>query len=419
VAPVSAKLDDLSSRRLLVSSLAATTTVGYGVLFYAYGVLLLPMEAGLGWRRSTLTGAFTCALVVSALLTIPVGRWLDRHQPRPLLTFGAVAATVLVGLWAWSDSTVVFYAVWIGLGACMATLFYEPAFTILTKRLRGPDRHRAITSVTLLAGLASTIFGPLTAFLERSLGWRGAIVSLAAILGVVTIPLFVLSLRPSPSDEDPAAPHHTDTAPREAMRSPRFWGLTTAYLLSAVATFAIAVHLVPYLRGEGWTSGSAATVLGGVGLVQVLGRSIFGRLTLRWSAGSLGTWVLGSKAIGIAVLTLWPTVAGVLVFLVVYGAANGLQTLTRATVVADLYGAAHYGSISAVMSAICSIAGSFAPFAVATAIEIVGADEPVLWGLAGVALVSAVANELAISGRPSTRSLRRLSDVDAVPDLET
>ena len=408
----------MSSRRLLVSSLAATTTVGYGVLFYAYGVLLIPMEVGLGWSRSTLTGAFTCALVVNALLTIPVGRWLDRHQPRPLLTFGAVAATVLVGLWAWSDSPATFFAVWVGLGACMTLLFYEPAFTILTKRLRGADRHRAITSVTLLAGLASTIFGPLTAFFERSFGWRGAVVSLGAILGVVTIPLFIVSLRPSPSDQAPPA-HHTDTAPREALRSPRFWGLTTAYLLSAVATFAIAVHLVPYLRGEGWTSTSAATVLGGVGLVQVLGRSVFGRLTLRWSAGTLGTYVLGAKAIGIAVLTLWPTVTGVLVFLLVYGAANGLQTLTRATVVADLYGAAHYGSISAVISAICSIVGSFAPFAVAAAIEVIGADEPVLWGLAAIALASAVANELAISGRPWNRSVTRLSDVDAVPDLET
>ncbi len=408
----------MSSRRVLVSSLAATTTAGYGVLFYAYGVLLLPMEADLGWRRSVLTGAFTCALVVNALLTIPVGRWLDRHEPRPLLMLGATVATVLVVLWAWSDSAAVFYAVWVGLGACMAVLFYEPAFTILTKRLQGAERHRAITSVTLLAGLASTIFGPLTAFLERSFGWRGAVIALAAILGSVAIPLFALSLRPSASPE-PAASHHTDTAPRDAMRSARFWGLTTAYLLSAVSTFAIAVYLVPYLRGEGWTSTSAATVLGGVGLVQVLGRSIFGRLTLRWSAGTLGTWVLGSKALGIAVLTLWPTIAGVLVFLLVYGAANGLQTLTRATVVADLYGAAHYGSISAVMSAICSIVGSFAPFAVAAAVEIVGADEPVLWGLAGIALASAIVNELAISGRPWTRSIRSLSDVDAVPDLET
>jgi predicted MFS family arabinose efflux permease len=405
----------LSSRRVLVSSLAATTTAGYGVLFYAYGVLLLPMEADLGWRRSVLTGAFTAALVVNAVLTIPVGRWLDRHEPRPLLTLGALAGTVLVVLWGLSDRTAMFYAVWIGLGACMAVLFYEPAFTILTKRLAGAERHRAITAVTLLAGLASTIFGPLTALLERSFGWRGAVVTLGVILGAVTIPLFTLSLR-GPAAREASVAHPSDTAPRDALRSPRFWGLTAAYVLSSIATFAIAVYLVPYLRGEGWTSASSAVVLGCVGLVQVLGRSIFGRLTLRWSAASLGTWVLGSKAVGIAILTMWPTPFGIAAFLIVYGAANGLQTLTRATVVADLYGAAHYGSISAVISAICSIIGSFAPFAVVGAVELVGSDEPVLWGLAAVALASALANELAVSGR--RRSVSRLSEIDAVPDLE-
>jgi MFS family permease len=410
----------LRSHRTLIGSLAATTTAGYGVLFYAYGVLLLPMEADLGWRRSTLTGAFTCALVVNALLTVPVGRWLDRHQPRALLLTGAVAGSVLVVAWAATRQTVAFYAVWIGLGACMAALFYEPAFTILTKRLHGPERHRAVTFVTLVAGLASTIFGPLTAALEGAFGWRGAVVALATILGAITIPLFAISLR-EPADAQPRAVAHTDVAPREALRSPQLWGLVTAYLLSAVTTFAVAVHLVPYLRGEGWTSGSAALVLGGVGLVQVLGRSVFARLTVRRSAGLLGTWVLGAKAVGLAVLILQPTLTGVLVFLVVYGAANGLQTLTRATVVADLYGAAHYGSISAVISAVSAIAGSFAPFVVASAIELVGEVKPVLWALVIVAALSALTNEIAVGAR-ERRAAHAVTpeELELVPpDIET
>jgi MFS family permease len=408
------------SSRSLIVSLAATTTVGYGVLFYAYGVLLVPMENDLGWRRSVLTGAFTCALMVNALLTIPVGRWLDRHAPRPLLVTGAVAGASLVALWATVDRPVVFFAVWIGLGACMTILFYEPAFTIITKRLEGRERHRAVTSVTLMAGLASTIFGPLTATLEEAWGWRGAVFALACILAVVTIPLFLVALG-EPAAARPTAVRHTDTAPRDALASRQFWGLTIAYLLSAVATYAVAVHLVPYLRGEGWTSGRAASVVGGVGLVQVLGRSVFGRLTSRWAAGPLGTWVLGAKAVGIAFIVLWPTVPGVIAFLVVYGAANGLQTLTRATVIADLYGAAHYGSISSIVSAVSAVAGSLAPFMVALAIELVGADEPVLWGLAAIAFASAIANEIAVGTRAHRKRLpEALEDVAPVPPgLET
>lgn len=380
----------------LVGALAATTTVGYGVLFYAYGVLLLPMERDLGWSRTVLTGAFTSALLVCALLTIPVGRWLDGHAPRRLLTSGGAVASVLVGAWALVDHPVALFAVWIGLGGCMALLFYEPAFTILTKRLRGHERHRAVTKVTLVAGLATTIFSPLTAVLEDHLGWRGAVVVLALLLGGITVPLFAIALRP-PTDHPEVVLEHTDTHPREAMRTVQFWLLTGAYLLTAFTTYAITVHLVPYLRGEGWTSGHAALALGSVGLVQVLGRSGFARLTLRRAAGPLGTWVLASKGVGIAAVIVSPTVGGVVVFLLLYGTANGLQTLTRATVIGDLYGAAHYGSISAVVSSVAAIAGATAPFAMSGAVALVGQDEPVLWGLVALAVASALLNHLAVT----------------------
>lgn len=135
----------------------------------------------------------------------------------------------------------------------------------------------------------------------------------------------------------------------------------------------------------------------------MLGRTAFTRLAARRAAGPLGTWVLGAKAVGIAALIVSPTVVGVGVFLAVYGSANGLQTLTRATVIADLYGVAHYGAIAAVVSAVSAVGGSLAPFAMAFAIERVGADEPVLWALVGLAVTSALANELAVGSTPRSR----------------
>ena len=412
---------DRADRRI-VAALAATTTAGYGVLFYSYGVLLVPMERDLGWSRSVLTGAFSGALLVSALMTVPVGRWLDRHPPRALMTVGGVVATVLVVCWGLAPNPLVFYLVWTGLGACMAVLFYEPAFTLLTKRFRGAERHRAVTTVTLLAGLASTIFGPLTAVLERALGWRGAVFALSALLGAVSVPLFAVALAPQrgpapASQEQAQAETHNDAVPREAMASRRFWCLTGAYLLSAVTTFAVAVHLVPYLRSRGWGSGAAATALGAVGLVQVAGRSTFARLTLRLPPARLGTWVLLAKAVGIALLLVVPSVAGVVGLVVVYGAANGLATLTRATVVADLYGAQHYGAIPAVVGAVSAVGGALAPFAFAAAVEVVHGTVPVLWGLVAVSVVASAAHEVAIAGRPG-RARESGVDVDLVAPLE-
>ena len=81
----------------------------------------------------------------------------------------------------------------------MATVLYEPAFTVLAKWF--PDageRRRAMTAMTLVAALASFIFLPLSQALIDAHGWRDALVILAAILAVMTVPLHALVLRRGP-----------------------------------------------------------------------------------------------------------------------------------------------------------------------------------------------------------------------------
>jgi MFS family permease len=398
----------LPSTRSPVAALAATTTAGYGVLFYAYGVLLVPMDEDLGWGRPFLSGAFSAALVCSALLTVPVGHWLDRHPPRDLFVAGAVASTALVVAWSMATSRVAFVAVWVLLGGGQAVLFYEPAFTVLTKWFGGRERQRAITTVTLVAGLASTIFGPLTGYLERQLGWRGAVAVLAGVLGAVTVPSFALGLGAGPPAPESAAGGvpgvggsevAEDSLPSDAYRSRSFWMLTAAYLLNAATTFAIAVHLVAFLTGRGISTPTAAAVLGAVGLVQVLGRGTFVRLGATRPALHLATGVLAAKAVGVLLLLALPGLAGVASFVVVYGAANGVSTLTRALTIGEVYGPTHYGAISSSVASVSALGGAVAPFAAAAAIELIGGDRPVFFGLALLLLVAAGANELV--ARPS------------------
>lgn len=370
-----------------------STTAAYGVLFYAYGVLLIPMQRDLGWTRSFLSGVFSAALVVSAGLSIPVGRFLDRHPPALLLLVSAGAASVGVVGWGLAPSRGVFVAVWLLLGACQAVLFYEPAFTILTKQFHGIARYRAITAVTLLAGLASTIFGPLTAALNHQFEWRTAVVVLAVVLAVSTLPTFALGLRRLGVTSSPPT-SVASAVPQDVLRTLPFWLLTFAYLLSAVTTFGVAVHLVPFLEGRGTSVRSAALALGAVGLVQVLGRSLYVRLTAGRASVHVATWVLGAKAAGLALLLVFPSAWGIVAFVLVYGSANGLGTLTRAATIGDLYGHVHYGAISAVVTTIASFAGAVTPFAVAYATELSGSQTMVFTGLVAASALSAIANEM-------------------------
>ena len=125
----------------IVGALSVTETVSWGILYYAFAVFLIPMQRELGFSTAELTGAFSLALLVSAVAGIAVGRWLDRRSPRGLMTAGSIAATALVLAWSQVDGLAAFYALWIAIGLVMAVVLYEPAFTVLAKWF--PDADRA------------------------------------------------------------------------------------------------------------------------------------------------------------------------------------------------------------------------------------------------------------------------------------
>jgi sugar phosphate permease len=124
---------DLRRGWLIVGALSISVTVAYGVLQYAFGVLLPFMHEDLGWSRTEITGAFSVALFASAVAGLVVGPLLDRHSPRVLMTVGAGAAALLLAGWSRVQTVAELYLVFAGLGVAMATVLYEPVFTVVTK----------------------------------------------------------------------------------------------------------------------------------------------------------------------------------------------------------------------------------------------------------------------------------------------
>ncbi|MGH2503073.1 MAG: MFS transporter, partial [Ktedonobacterales bacterium] len=178
----------------LVVTLGLTETTSYGVLYYSFTVFLTPMQAELGWSRSALTGAFSLALLLSGVVGLLVGRWLDRHGPHGLMTIGSCVAVALVLAWSQARNLVVFYLIWAAMGVALAAVLYEPAFWVVARHFTR-QRGRALTVLTFIAGFASVIFVPLAGALALAQGWRAALVTLAIILAVGTIPAHALVLR--------------------------------------------------------------------------------------------------------------------------------------------------------------------------------------------------------------------------------
>ena len=161
---------------VLAWMLGPTQLVSWGILYYAFSVVMPLMRAELGWSAAESSAAFSIAMLASGAASIPAGRWLDARGPRRLMTLGSILAVALVVAWSQVTSLLALYAVWACMGVVMATVLYDPAFWVIARWFRR-RRARALTLVTFWGGLASTVFIPLTDALVRAWGWRSALLA--------------------------------------------------------------------------------------------------------------------------------------------------------------------------------------------------------------------------------------------------
>lgn len=362
------------------------------MLYYALPVLLVSITADTGWSGAWVTAAFSTALVISGLVGIPVGRIIDRHGPRAVMTTGSVLGVLAVAAIASAQELVWFFAGWVLAGIAMAGVLYPPAFVALT-RWYGARRVQALTALTMAAGFTSTIFAPLTAVLVSVYDWRQTYGLLAILLVCVTIPGHALGLRrPWPAAETSVGQHlDTDGDPAAIVRSGPFLAITVALSLGAFAVYAALVNLVPLLVGQGLSTGVAAVALGLGGAGQVLGRVGYPLLTRRTSIRTRTTAILIAAAVTTAAIGAVPGPAAALVVLAVLGgAARGAFTLLQATAVSDRWGTRHFGRLNGVLSAPVILASALAPWAGAAMAGWLGGYPAVFLVLAGAAGLAAV-----------------------------
>ena len=373
----------------IVGALSITETVSWGILYYAFAVFLLPMQRELGFSTPQLTGAFSLALLISAVAGVGAGRYLDGRSPRALMTAGSIAGVLLVLAWSRVDSLLAFYALWVGIGLVMAAVLYEPAFVVLAKWFPAPrERRRALTALTLVAALASFIFLPLSQALINAHGWRDALVVLAVILAATTIPLHALVLRKAPELErghPSAAPSSTAS---DALTSRPFWLLTAAFLLATFTGIAMVVLGIPFLLERGYSAPFAAFAVGLIGISQIPGRVVFAMLSGRLPAAWATAGVFALIALGIGVVVGIHGTLAVISGFVLLGMGNGMTTLSRATLIADRYGAAAYGTIGGVAAAFTTGARAAGPVTAAAYAAVVGYTT-LLWTLAALAVMAA------------------------------
>ncbi|WP_176693076.1 MFS transporter [Arenimonas terrae] len=316
--------------------LGACQCVFWGVLYYGFSVVLVPIDRALVASQATVAGAFSCGLLLMALVAPRIGRWLDQGRGPVVVRVGAALA--VSGLVALSQvgSVAGLYAAWCVLGLAMAALLYESAFALVIRAVDDTgNRLRALAAVTVMGGLASTLFLPLLALVVERLGWRQTQLVAAGfvLLAAVAMERRVFPALPSQAGRPtPAVPV------RRSRREARFLALVACFSTASIAAMAVTTLLIPLLVQRGVSAPLAATVLAMLGIAQLPGRLWMLRGGAQPSPGHFAALPLGLQALGLAGMACAPGIGVAAASVAVFGLGAGLHTLARPWLVQRLYG---------------------------------------------------------------------------------
>lgn len=375
--------------------LGPTQLVTWGIVYYTFSVMLTPMRAEMGWSSAEVAGAFSLALLASGVAGVPLGRWLDARGPRGMMISGVILAALLVLVWSRVKTLPALYVVWLGLGALMPAILYNPALWLIARWFSRPHVHsraRALTVLTVFGGLASAAFIPLSNALQQVIGWRDALAVLAIVLIVATLPVYLALLRAPPQSTDSVASAHPiiKTDWRSLLRNPAFQIIALALALTGFAWSGMSVHLVSFGLARGQAPALIAAAAGAVGIMQVVGRLGITPLADRIAPQRIVAGLCLMQAGAVAALLLLPPVAGLVGYVILFGIGHGVMTPMRATLIADAFGTQTYGSVAGAVALLTTLASAVAPVAVGLALGARGSYAPVLVVLMAASLLAGV-----------------------------
>ncbi|WP_051423917.1 MFS transporter [Bordetella petrii] len=326
-----------------VVCLGLTQLVSWGISFYLISNFGPAMQGELGWSGAQIYAGFSLAIVVMAFASPAAGRAIDRWGGQRVMPAGAVLLAIGCALLAAAHAPIPYYAAWIVLGLGMRLTLYDAAFATLA-RIGGPQARRAMSQITLFGGLASTVMWPTGQLLAQWLGWRGAVLAYAGF-ALLTLPLYLTLPRARYASGAHQAAHRPGLArtPADQKLAQGLYALIA--MLTNFLAAANATHLIAMLTGLGLAASAAVGIsaLWGIGqvgarLLELLFGARLHPLTL-----NLATTVAMPLCFLAGALAEYPVAAALYAGL--YGACNGLLTITRGTLPLALFDYRVYGAL--------------------------------------------------------------------------
>src|ERR1700726_5048523 len=271
-------MNAINGRQLhIILALGTTQTLAWASSYYLPAILADPIARGLGVSSNWIFAAFSASLVISALLGPRIGRQIDLVGGRSVLSISNLTLAAGLALLGFAYSIPMLIVAWLLLGIGMGFGLYDAAFAALG-RIYGAAARRSITGITLIAGFASTVGWPLTAWGLQTIGWRDTCFARAAAHILIGLPLNWVMLPAVKGAKAAAA-----AVPKPHIPIDRTMVLLAfAFAAAWSVTGAMAAHLPRILEAAGATTLQAVSAGALIGPAQVAARIVEASLLSRY-----------------------------------------------------------------------------------------------------------------------------------------
>lgn len=338
------------------------------------------MAAELGLATAWIFTAFSTGLLLSAVFGPAAGRLIDVHGGRRVLPASNLVFAAGLALLGLSSGVISLFAAWLVIGIGMSAGLYEAAFSTLAG-IYGRDARRSITGITLIAGFASTVCWPLSAYMDITIGWRATCYVWAAAHLLIGLPINLLL---PPGRRQETAPQAASTETSGNSRLFVMIGLSFVFGATWFCSTAMAAHLPRVLQESGASLAAAVAAAALVGPAQVGARVL--EFWLMRRAHPIVSARIASLAhpVGAAGLVAFGSPAAT-AFSVIHGAGNGVMTISMGTLPLALFGAAGYGLRQGLLMAPARFFSASAPFLFDLLLARYGTSALAVTGALGVA----------------------------------
>ena len=371
-----------------VLGLGVTQIVGYGTLYYSFGILAPDMARDFSLSVAWMFGMLSAALLVGGFTSPWVGRWIDAFGAGRVMAGGSALAALALAACSISPNRTMFAMALVITEVAANFVQYGAAFALLVQ-INPKVAQRSITYLTLIAGFASTIFWPITTALHQHLSWREVYIAFAGLNLTICVPIHVwlASLGRKASSGGTASSPLVEGALSPGQRRQGFILMVTGFALLSVVSSAILVHMVPLMSalGLGSTAALVGTVFGPAQVASRIVNMVFGRRLSPRRLAALAAFLI---SVSLLVLQLTaPATPGAIAFAILFGFGNGIFSIAAGTLPLSLFGSAGYGRLQGKVMSARLVVGALAPFAFALSLAATGAT----LSLAATAVIGGIA----------------------------